>query len=131
LDLEKHALDGGTGPRVLGEIHDIVEAGAGHSETQKEDMKDTDPPNLTLNLIPDTGCRELPAAAFLGISLQLLVLIIAGLTTFYPNWEGKFSVQLYEFYCMAGGTILLTFGLIICASVVNRRTENKTYETKS
>ena len=57
----------------------------------------------------------------LGILLQLTVLIIAGLTTFYPHWEGEFSVLHYEFYCMVGGTVLLTFGLIICASVVDQR----------
>jgi hypothetical protein len=32
---------------------------------------------------------------------------------------------------MAGGTVLLTFGLIICASVINQRTKEEAYKSKT
>lgn len=89
------------------------------------------PPNLSLNLIPEEWRWKLPAAAILGIYLQLLVLIIAGLTTFYPHWKDTFSIRLYAFYCVVGGTFLLTFGLITCVLAVDQGTIEETYKTKS
>jgi hypothetical protein len=96
-----------------------LESGTANS---KEKKIDTVPPNLSLNLVPDHRAWELPAAAILGISLELLVLVIAGLTKFHPQWKGRFAVELFDFYCMLGGTVLLTFGLIICALSVEQRT---------
>jgi len=130
-DLEKQQ-----GPGVVRDTS-IAETRTSHSEEQQKgkkekddtgDTDDTDPPNLSLNLIPDHRSWELSAAAILGISLQLLVLTIAGLTTFYPHWKGEFSVKLFEFHCMVGGTLLLTFGLIICALVVEQSTVKRASE---
>lgn len=122
-------------------VHDILEEkgkkksikslpGDVEKGKSEEKSEDTFPSNISLNLIPESRSRELPPAAILGILLQLTVLIIAGLTTFHPHWKGKFSVQLYEFYCMAGGTVLLSFGLTICVSVVDQRTKETTYKTR-
>ena len=103
------------------------------SESQNDAERRIDhpavPPNLSLN-ISDHSCWELPAAATFGISLQLVVLTIAGLTTFHPQWKAKYPVQPYEFYCMAGGTLLLTIGLVTCALTVEQSTNVNTYNTK-
>jgi hypothetical protein len=84
-------------------------------------------PNILLNLHPHDRFWELCAAAILGVLLQLTVLIIAGLTAYYPRWKEGFSIEPYEFDCTIWGTLTLTIGLIVCTSVVDRSTKEKTY----
>jgi hypothetical protein len=86
------------------------------------------PPNLSLNL-SNHSYSELPAAAIFGISLQLLVLTIAGLTSFHPHWKKTYPTQPYDFWCMAGGTLLLTCGLITCSLTVEQSTSENYYNT--
>jgi ankyrin repeat protein len=86
-------------------------------------------PNILLNLHPHDRFWELCAAAILGVLLQLTVLIIAGLTAYYPRWKEGFSIEPYEFDCTIWGTLTLTIGLIVCTSVVDRSTKEKTYVT--
>ena len=108
----------------------MKEKGHGDEENHPEpESKSPIPPNILLNLIGDSRSGEKFAGAILGIVLQTTVLIVAGLTTFYPHWRRQFPVQLYEFYCIAVGTSLLTSGLIICASVVEQRTQKEIYRT--
>jgi hypothetical protein len=96
---------------------------------EDKDKDKTIPPNISLNLTdPKDRSWELGAAAISGILLQFAVLVIAGLTTFYPDWNQIFSIKLYEFYCMVAGTVSLTVGLIICVSVVDQSTEEEVYE---
>jgi ankyrin repeat protein len=106
-----------------------LEKGIDHTAAPSN-LSPAPPPNLSLN-IPETSCWELPAAAIFGISLQLLVLTIAGMTTFHPQWKAKYPVKLYEFCCMAVGTVLLTFGVITCALMVEQSTTENTYTSTS
>jgi hypothetical protein len=86
------------------------------------------PPNLSLNL-SNNSYWELYAAAIFGISLQLLVLTIAGLTSFHPHWKETYPTQPYDFWCLAGGTLLLTCGLITCSLTVEQSTSENYYNT--
>ena len=125
---ELGGADKGPGPRCLEEGGEGADEGPAPGRLEEDDAV---PPNLSLNLIPEHWRWKLPAAVILGISLQLLVLIIARLTTFYPHWKDRFSIRLYAFYCVVGGTLLLTFGLITCVLAVDQGTIEETYKTKS
>lgn len=63
----------------------VKENGHGDEESHLEsESKGRVPPNILLSLIGDSRSWEPLAGAILGIILQTTVLIVTGLTTFYP-----------------------------------------------
>ncbi|KAM5359181.1 hypothetical protein ACJZ2D_014679 [Fusarium nematophilum] len=93
----------------------------------------TDAPNISLNVHPQNR-TEVRAVAAIGTILQLGVLVYGGLATYYPPLKfpkkEKEPVGNYAFPCTATGTLLLVIGLLLCADVVEGRTEEVTHQTK-
>lgn len=91
-------------------------------------------PNVSLNTHGQSSTLELVFAAISGAFLQLGVLVYAGLITYYPSL--KFTkddkpVASYAYPCTAAGTLLLVFGIALCAHVVESSTREKTFGAKN
>lgn len=92
-------------------------------------------PNISLNINESTSPTLLRAVAFIGVVLQVGVLLFDGFTTYYPGWksEGQFlknsrPIKAYAFPATAVGTILVVAGMLICAYVVESATEESELE---
>jgi hypothetical protein len=60
------------------------------------------------------------------------MLVFSGLTVYHPTFKSRFpknglTVMSYAYPIMATGTILLTAGMMICSSIVEQSTEEKTW----
>ncbi|KAA8894727.1 hypothetical protein FN846DRAFT_785993 [Sphaerosporella brunnea] len=94
------------------------------------DSGDTQPkaaPSISLNLHGGSKTGDLCFAAAFGVVLQSGVLVFTGLSVYYPTWNSRFRkdglpVRSYAYPVMSIGTVLLTFGLVICSAVVERST---------
>lgn len=87
-------------------------------------------PNISLNSHNQFGRTEVRAVAVIGTILQLGVLILSIFATFYPTdkflKDGK-HIAPYALICFATGTVLLVFGMLLCAHVVETSTEERVY----
>ncbi|CCX13726.1 Similar to hypothetical protein CHGG_08881 [Chaetomium globosum CBS 148.51]; acc. no. XP_001226808 [Pyronema omphalodes CBS 100304] len=90
------------------------------------------PPTLGLNIgqqrVPEL---ELRVIAVFGVLLQTGVLVFAGITV-APPWKAQFmksdkAAPLYAFPYMVAGTIAMVLGLFICARIIERSTDEKTW----
>ncbi|KAI5815823.1 hypothetical protein BZA77DRAFT_247928, partial [Pyronema omphalodes] len=99
--------------------------------TLHSQAKNKKSPNISLNLSVSRNTRELYIATFLGILVQVVVLVIAGLVSYHPGWnliKGGTLVQHYAYPLTSGGTILLVLGMFICAGVIDQSTKETIYE---
>ncbi|KAI5797198.1 hypothetical protein FPQ18DRAFT_422484 [Pyronema domesticum] len=74
---------------------------------------------------------ELRVIAVFGVLLQTGVLVFAGITV-APPWKAQFmksdkAAPLYAFPYMVAGTIAMVLGLFICARIIERSTDEKTW----
>ncbi|KAH7165344.1 ankyrin repeat-containing domain protein [Dactylonectria macrodidyma] len=88
-------------------------------------------PNLSLNI----GIRTTPpiflwAAAIFGGLLQLSLFGFATWTTFFAYNTEK-ATQLWSFCFTVAGTILLVFGMILCAMLISRKSCSRKFTTRS
>jgi len=90
-------------------------------------------PNIAINI---GGQRvsdfEFRAVALIGISLQMGVIVFAGLSVIWPSWKGEFTkggkpVLPYAFPSMAVGTVALIIGMFLCAHIIERSTAEETW----
>lgn len=90
-------------------------------------------PNIALNI---SGQRisgfEFRAVALIGTSLQMGVIVFAGLSVIWPPWKGEFTkggklVLPYAFPLMAVGTVALVVGMFLCAHIIERSTAEQTW----
>ncbi|KAF5712779.1 ankyrin repeat [Fusarium mundagurra] len=91
----------------------------------------TDAPNITLNRHHKVDRGHLYMVASFGILLQLGVLVYFGFITYYPTLKFKKDdkqVLGYDFPFSAGGTLVLVFGMLLCARVVDRSTTEDGYK---
>ncbi|KAF8426089.1 hypothetical protein EV426DRAFT_43350 [Tirmania nivea] len=109
-----------------------VESNPGPQETN---CAESNPgPNLALNLGGHiVSISELYAVAIIGTVLQLGVILFPGLTRLYLKdtlmKDGK-QPQKYALPCMATGTVALVIGMILCSHLVQRSTDEQTWEFK-
>ena len=79
-------------------------------------------PNLTLNVrgaIPLS--RESLTICVIGTIMQVMTLVLSAFTVYLWSWRaGSNMISSYGFPCYFVGTILLTFGLLGCARVIQR-----------
>ncbi|RYO88649.1 hypothetical protein DL763_005923 [Monosporascus cannonballus] len=82
------------------------------------------PPNLALNITNATASAdELWRWAVLGILLQLVGLIIPGLTTYYWHWtKAGTPVQSYGYPCFLIGSVFVILGVLGCGHVIEGKT---------
>lgn len=76
--------------------------------------------------------RELVFAALIGSTLQLGVLVYAGFATYHSSLmlsKDDKPVPNYAYPCTTTGTVLLVFGLALCAHVVESSTKERKFET--
>ncbi|RTE74643.1 hypothetical protein BHE90_010906 [Fusarium euwallaceae] len=91
-------------------------------------------PNIVLNLQNNSGNRrELRAFALVGVILQSCVLVFFGIITYHPTIRNSFRkddkrVDDYALPLAIGGTLLLVLGLLGCAIVVEKSTQETRYE---
>ncbi|EPS38466.1 hypothetical protein H072_7783 [Dactylellina haptotyla CBS 200.50] len=92
-------------------------------------------PNLSLNV----GITRLPmavsyAAAVVGVSLQVGMLVYAALTVYtFPDTfeiEDRGRAEAYAFPLTFSGTVLVCFGLFLCAFIIERCTDEIHYKQK-
>ena len=90
-------------------------------------------PNIAINI---GGQRvldfEFRAVALIGTSLQMGVIVFAGLSVIWPSWKGEFTkggkpVLPYAFPSMAVGTVALIVGMFLCAHIIERSTAEETW----
>ncbi|KAF5648445.1 ankyrin repeat [Fusarium tjaetaba] len=94
----------------------------------------THAPNITLNRHHKVDRGHLHMVASFGILLQLGVLVYFGFITYYPTLKFKKDdkqVLGYAFPFSAGGTLVLVFGMLLCARVVDRSTTEDGYKPAS
>lgn len=79
-------------------------------------------PNLTLNVrgaIPLSW--ESLTIFMIGTIIQVMILVLSAFTVYLWSWRaGSNMISSYGFPCYLVGTILLTFGLLGCARVIQR-----------
>ncbi|RYP05608.1 hypothetical protein DL765_009791 [Monosporascus sp. GIB2] len=82
------------------------------------------PPNLAVNITNATASAdELWRWAILGILLQLVGMIIPGLTTYYWHWtKAGTPVQSYGYPCFLTGSVLVILGVLGCGHVIEGKT---------
>lgn len=88
----------------------------------------TSAPNISLNLHDSRAVYDLLGAALCGILLQLGFLLFTGFSVYNPHFSSRLPknekpVRPYAYPIMAGGTALLTVGILICSAVVDYSTE--------
>lgn len=97
-------------------------------------IRDTSPnaPNISLNLRNSHERAGIRFTALLGIFLQAGVLIFFGVISYYPKVEPDFQkdnkpAARFAFPLATSGTVLLVFGVFVCALVVENSTEETLY----
>jgi len=106
---------------------------ANHEDTSLN-FESNQAPNLALNLGRHiVSSWELYVVAIIGTVLQLGVMLFAGLTGVYEKEEfmkdGK-QPQKYALSCTASGTVALVIGMILCSHLVQRSTDEQSWEFK-
>lgn len=100
-------------------------------------MAETDlPPNIIMNLGSYDRRRKLFLLTVTGISLQLSILVLAGLTALYCPVRKQFFINAKTGYRVTAlaflitGTVLLSFGLIYTAKTVDTSARVDIWEPK-
>ncbi|KAH8882051.1 hypothetical protein GQ53DRAFT_885988 [Thozetella sp. PMI_491] len=92
-----------------------------------------DAPNISLNIDSRQSFRELWLIAVVATLLQFGVLVYSGFATYYPAQmflKNDLAIATYAYPSTAIGTLVLVFGMLLCANVVESSTEEKSYEAK-
>lgn len=89
-------------------------------------------PNISHNRYKNTGRAELYAAAGIGILVQISVILYCGIITQFSRAASKFQkdgnpVGSYAFPLTLIGTVVLSFGMLICCRVVETSTKEITF----
>ncbi|KAF5529533.1 ankyrin repeat, partial [Fusarium napiforme] len=119
------------------EVQPSLEAQPSH-KSQSEPfiavIRDTglSPPNISLNLQKSHRRAGIRLVAFLGTLLQVGVLVFFGVMSYYPRVQPTFQkedqpVKAYAAPLAICGTVLLVFGMFICAVVVESSTKETRY----
>ena len=86
-------------------------------------------PNLILNIHGALPSKfESKTSGFLGILVQLSILVVAGLDCYLYHWTLPSRGPLYSFPCFLVGTLGLSMGIFICGHVVDAATYEATME---
>ncbi|KAF5701976.1 ankyrin repeat [Fusarium mundagurra] len=124
-------------PRPSSETRPPHKAQPSH-ESQSEPfiavIRDTglSPPNISLNLQNSHRRAGIRLVAFLGTLLQVGVLVFFGVMSYYPKVQPTFQkedqpAKAYAAPLAICGTVLLVFGMFICAVVVESSTKETRY----
>ncbi|KAK2007968.1 hypothetical protein LZ32DRAFT_665874 [Colletotrichum eremochloae] len=92
-----------------------------------------DAPNIYVNAHQQTSREELRVVAAFGTILQLGVLLYSGFATYHPTLKFQKDdspIESYAYPCTAVGTLILVFGMILCAHVVDNSTTEERYQPK-
>ncbi|KAK6509749.1 hypothetical protein TWF481_004479 [Arthrobotrys musiformis] len=112
-----------------------LRGGIGHTDLEKKLKSRYHRPNLSLNV----GITQLPklvtySAAVVGVVLQAGMLVFAALTVYtYPD---KFltaadkPAEPYAFPMTFSGTVLVCFGMFLCAFIIERSTDEVHYQQR-
>ena len=86
-------------------------------------------PNISLNTIGISVHEwEIYLVALCGVILQLAVLVVEAMATYYFHWEkGGRSVAEYAFPLTSIGTLGLVYGMYLCAYIIDISTEELTW----
>lgn len=94
-------------------------------------------PNLSLNVSPDKDgpAYELYLAAFLGVVVQAIVLVFAGLVSYADPWRHRFrkgngAAQAYAFPLTCAGTLTLALGMFLATYVIEQRSKETEWVCK-
>jgi len=103
-----------------------------HHSSANDEISDTTPPNLGVNIgLQQVTVLELRAVALIATFVQLGVLVFAGLSVLSPLnstlKKDNMPVKLYSFPLMAAGTVALVIGMFLCARIIERSTDETTW----
>ncbi|KAF8242056.1 hypothetical protein K440DRAFT_169917 [Wilcoxina mikolae CBS 423.85] len=102
----------------------------GRKDQSPHSDQDKSAPNVSLNLGVSKHPLELYAAAIFGVLVQLGVLVVAGMATYYPRLKfrkGGLTVRNYAYPLCGIGILLQSVGMFICASVIEQSTIEQTW----
>jgi len=93
----------------------------------------TSAPNIILNVPEAVASRwELWAFAFIGIMLQLAVLVFGALTTYHWKFmKGGAPIAGYGYPCTIAGTLAVSTGLLLCSHVIEGSTDECKLQKKT
>lgn len=117
----QYILDRNVKPAVVMTLSDAVERGVySHNSSQTDPEDSTVAPNLTLNVQGATALPwELLTTVVIGILIQTMTFVLGGFIVYGWSWRaGSNMISSYGFPCYLVGTVLLTFGLLGCARVI-------------
>ncbi|KAF3164646.1 hypothetical protein TWF751_009541 [Orbilia oligospora] len=109
--------------------------GVGHTDLEKKLKSRYHRPNLSLNV----GITQLPklvtySAAVVGVVLQTGMLVFAALTVYtYPDkflTAAEKPAEPYAFPMTLSGTVLVCFGMFLCAFIIERSTDEVHYKQR-
>ncbi|KAK6534041.1 hypothetical protein TWF281_005380 [Arthrobotrys megalospora] len=112
-----------------------LRGGVGHMDLEKKLKSRYHRPNLSLNV----GITQLPkmvtySAAVVGVILQAGMLIFAALTVYkYPDTfltAADKPAEPYAFPMTLSGTVLVCFGMFLCAFIIERSTDEVHYQQR-
>ncbi|KAK6356797.1 hypothetical protein TWF718_001138 [Orbilia javanica] len=113
-----------------------LRGGAGHIDLEKKLKSRYHRPNLSLNV----GITQLPklvtySAAVVGVILQAGMLVFAALTVYtYPEkflTAADAPAEPYAFPMTLSGTVLVCFGMFLCAFIIERSTDEAHYQQRN
>lgn len=90
-------------------------------------------PNISLNVSGATlSMTELWFWAIIGLVLQIAALVVPGLTVYLWKWQkvGE-DTAAYGYPCFVSGSLAITFGILGCSYVIEKKTEETTYGSTS
>ena len=117
----QYILDRKVKPAVVMTLSDAVGRGIySHNPSQADPEDSNAAPNLTLNVQDASALRwELLTAVVIGILIQIMTFVLGGFIVYGWLWRaGSNMISAYGFPCYLVGTVLLTFGLLGCARVI-------------
>ncbi|KAH7311891.1 hypothetical protein BKA65DRAFT_157187 [Rhexocercosporidium sp. MPI-PUGE-AT-0058] len=90
-------------------------------------------PNIILNVDQAVAPRwELWLFAWIGIIVQLSVLVFGALTTYHWRFEkGGAPIALYGYPCTLAGTLTVSVGLLLCSHVIEGSTDECKLELRN
>lgn len=113
-------------------VQDQKGASKGLADTDIEKPRESpsaSPPNIVLNISGGTvRTWETIFAAVIGVVVQVGVLVYDGVITYLPDHVMQTDISMNSFVLTLVGTLGVSFGTYLCASVIESSTEEEIWE---
>lgn len=102
-------------------------------KSSEADEPEQEGPNISLNIHKHRTAEEMRFFATLAVLIQAGVLCWAGIITYYPpmiRLKSGFPMEFYAYPLTSIGILMVNLGMLICASVIERKTKEEYWSAK-